>query len=44
MMRRSRGLMVIGVIVFLAAWVAWKVLHTASRIPVPAPVTQGNGE
>jgi hypothetical protein len=41
-MRRNRALMVIGVVIFLAAWLAWKVLHTASRIPTPVPLTQGN--
>ena len=39
-MRRNRGLMVAGVIIFAVAWLAWKVLHTKSRIPVPAPLGQ----
>ena len=42
MMRRNRGLMVIGIVIFLAAWLAWKLLHTSSRIPTPPPVSQGN--
>ena len=32
--------MAIGVIIFAAAWLAWKVLHTKSRIPAQAPPRQ----
>ena len=42
MMRRNRSLIVIGFVVFLAAWLAWKVLVTKSKAPPPIPVTQGN--
>jgi hypothetical protein len=43
MLRRKRGLLIFGVIIFLAAWLAWKVLHTASTIAPPVPVTRGSG-
>jgi hypothetical protein len=39
---RNRNLMVIGFVIFLAAWLAWKVLVTKSKLPTPVPVTQGN--
>ena len=42
MLRRKRGLLIFGVIIFLGAWLAWKVLHTASTIlPPPVPVPRG---
>jgi len=41
MLRRKRGLLIFGVIIFLGAWLAWKVLHTASTImPPQVPVTR----
>jgi hypothetical protein len=43
MTRRNRGLMIIGFVIFLAAWLAWKVLHTASTIAPPPPVTRSDG-
>jgi hypothetical protein len=39
---RNRNLIVIGLVVFLVAWLAWKVLLTKPNIPTPPPVTQGN--
>lgn len=41
MPRRNRGLLIFGVIVLVVAWLAWKVLHTASTIAPPVPVTRG---
>ena len=41
---RNKGLMVVGLVLALAAWLAWKVLHTTSTLPTPVPVTQGNGQ
>ena len=41
-MRRNRSLIVIGVMVLFAGWLAWKVLLTKSKLPTPAPVTQGS--
>lgn len=40
MMRRNRSLMIIGVVIFLAGWLAWKVLLTGSTLPPAAPVAQ----
>ena len=42
MKQRNRGLIVIGVVIFLAGWMAWKVLLTKSKLPSPPPVTQGS--
>ena len=41
-MRRNRALLVLGVAIFLAAWVAWKVLHTASTVLPPVPPAPRN--
>jgi hypothetical protein len=37
MHRRRRNLIAIGVVAFLAAWLAWKVLLTSSKIPASPP-------
>jgi hypothetical protein len=37
MHRRRRNLIAIGFVAFLAAWFAWKVLLTSSKIPASAP-------
>ena len=41
-MRRNRAVMVLAIVIFLAAWVAWKVLHTASIVPPPVPAAYRN--
>jgi hypothetical protein len=42
MLRRNRTLLIIGIASCLAAWLAWKVLLTASTLQTPAPVRQGS--
>jgi hypothetical protein len=44
MNRRRRTLLAIGVIVGLAAWLAWKVLVTQHKVPAPASAVQGRGQ
>jgi hypothetical protein len=41
-MRRNRAVVVLAVAILLAAWVAWKVLHTASIVPPPVPAAHRN--
>jgi len=43
-MNRRRSTLIIGVVICLAAWLAWKVLVTKSKLPAPAPVVQGQRE
>lgn len=40
-MRRHRTFIVIGLIIFLAGWLAWSVLLTEEELTEPAPVVQG---
>lgn len=37
---RNRSVIVIGVVILLAGWLAWKVLLTKSTLPTPAPLTR----
>jgi hypothetical protein len=39
---RNRTLIIVGVVILFAGWFAWKVLLTKSKLPTPAPVTQGS--
>jgi hypothetical protein len=39
---RNRSLIVIGVVIFVAGWLAWKVLLTKSKLPSPPAATQGS--
>jgi hypothetical protein len=40
MHRRRRNLIAIGFVAFLAAWLAWKVLLTKSKIPASPPAAR----
>jgi len=40
MKRQHRRLIVIGLLIFLAGWLAWSVLLTESDMPQPAPIEQ----
>ena len=40
MKRHHKILLAVGVILFLAGWLAWSVLLTESDMPQPAPVEQ----
>jgi hypothetical protein len=42
MKRRNRCLIIIGVVICLAGWLAWKVLLTKNTLPSSPPVTQGS--
>jgi hypothetical protein len=40
MKRHHKILLTVGIILFLAGWLAWSVLLTESDLPHPAPVEQ----
>ncbi|MGH7786100.1 MAG: hypothetical protein ACRERC_04490 [Candidatus Binatia bacterium] len=37
---RNRTFLLVGVVLLLAGWLAWKVLLTQSKLPTPPPVAQ----
>jgi len=39
-MKRHRKLLIAGMLLFLAGWLAWSVLLTESELPEPAAVEQ----
>jgi hypothetical protein len=43
MKRHHKILLAVGVIIFLAGWLAWSVLLTESDMPHPPPVQQQGG-
>ena len=42
MSRRNRSLLIVGVVVMLLGWLAWKTLLTANTLPTPPPAAQGS--
>ncbi|MGD9762296.1 MAG: hypothetical protein AB7V27_01085 [Candidatus Binatia bacterium] len=41
MKRRHKKLIIGGLVLFLAGWLAWSVLLTESEVPEPAPIGAG---
>ncbi len=41
MKRRHKKLIVVGLLIFLAGWLAWSVLLTESELPAAPPVEAG---